>query len=160
MVDNKREPLSKDDFYLLMQGYKNTVELSSSVLIKLDDMVDCVKDIVVKLDSTKDIVYDTSKQVIDKVDVTENKIYNKVEKVATTDDISNAKEKIGELADRNKSAFFKLHLVLSGIIGTLITIIGSLLYYMHVAISGHNEKVDKIFSLLTQLAQKSGIIIK
>jgi hypothetical protein len=165
MAEPKKDFLTVDDLQLLMQGYKNTVELSSNVLKQQQDIITCIKEINEDLVGLKDIIYDTAGKTqekidnqtlrgIDKVEI----VSNKLELITTgfKKDITEQNEKMGSNKEEIVNKLSKLQLLtFTGIIG-LVGIIGSLLSYMYMFAHDHKE----LLGILKAIAQKLGVVIQ
>lgn len=118
--DNKQF-LTVDDLHLLMQGYKNTVELSQSVLKQQEEIIKTSKEINEKLDENSDAMYDLHEKTDEKIEKVYEKISGKIETqnkedILTKEDIS---KKIGKV---NYTVWLGI-LGLVSVIGTLITML-------------------------------------
>jgi hypothetical protein len=165
MAEPKKDFLTVDDLHLLMQGYKNTVELSNSVLKQQQDIITCVKEINIELSNLKDITYDTAGKTQEKVESCTLRNVDKIENVLNKLETSTISFK-KDIADQNQLLLLNKEEVLNkvnktqftvwvGILG-LVGIIGSLLSYMYVFVHDHKE----LMIMIKLVAQKLNIVIQ
>jgi hypothetical protein len=159
MAEKDKQYLTADDLNLLMMSYKNTVELSSSVLKQQEDIIRYTKEISTKLEETINTIYDVHEK-------TDTKNFNGFERVLSKIDTKFEKSDKDLIEQNERSVSLKDEVVEKlrktqftvwlGIVG-LVGIIGTLLGFIYEIII---HRQGDILHLLTLITNKLGIVIQ
>jgi hypothetical protein len=135
------EELSKNDLYILMESYKNNIQLNTTLLEQQKQMMslnnlsiekqqrlcDSVDDLIEKLAYCSKIIAENHVKLSDDLSSTSNKITTQINNVSMTLEKCNSSvvnqftEKCGKLSKEHSSLSIKMYIAFAGMIGIIIS---------------------------------------
>jgi len=134
------DKLSRDDLFLLMQSYKNTIEMNSTLLHQQETLID-----------QQSALLNNSKEIVKKLEeLTKDVIGHK-------DDITKSNTEVTKSVSNQRVESGKEHsnvnVKLYGIIGTLLFLLGSVIIAIYTRSKGNTV----IIEILGKIAEAVGV---